>query len=230
MAMTRAGQRNRARAGWVERLEPTKKVTRCAKTTSEAPFGSVCGTRPCLNAMVKNFRQTDPCGGAARYSPRSATRYLRHSRRNCTPVKSWRTLLPWLMRRSCAATGHHAVYRPAVRGANAAFLTPYAVNTLQQKNPGANSGEMDALIKALGLVGPAAYDAVPVLIDKLGEPYYSSTRLAAAEALGKIGPGAAAAVPALLKILSGAQDETLRYTAVIALGNLGPAARSVPAL
>jgi HEAT repeat protein len=82
---------------------------------------------------------------------------------------------------------------------------------------------------ALGDIGPAAYSAVPDLIESL-EDTTNGSRDKAAIALGKIGERAAAAIPALKKALR-AEDANIRWSAANALGQIkGAAATTVPAL
>jgi len=57
----------------------------------------------------------------------------------------------------------------------------------------------DWVIEAIGALGPEAKDAVPALIDLLGNTANVS-REKAARALGQIGPGAKAAIPALVEL------------------------------
>ena len=81
----------------------------------------------------------------------------------------------------------------------------------------------------LGLIGPAAAPAVPVLIDALQDPE-SRTRARLAFALGQIGPNASSAVPALTTALD---DEWwyVRENAAIALGKLkSNAVTAIPVL
>ena len=79
----------------------------------------------------------------------------------------------------------------------------------------------------LGNLGPAARDAVPALVQALGETEGAPTVEAA---LARIGPAAAEAVPALLLDLQH-KDAGRRWRAARTLGRLGPAARAaVPGL
>jgi HEAT repeat protein len=82
---------------------------------------------------------------------------------------------------------------------------------------------------ALGRIGPAAYSAVPDLIEGLEDPTNPS-RAKAASGLGDIGERAAAANAALQKALK-ADDADLRWRAAHALGQIkGKAATTVSAL
>jgi HEAT repeat protein len=82
---------------------------------------------------------------------------------------------------------------------------------------------------ALERIGPAAAEAVPALIQALGDAD-ENVRAKAAVALGRIGPAAAEAVPALIQALGDA-DENVRAKGAVALGGIGPAAaEAVPAL
>ena len=58
------------------------------------------------------------------------------------------------------------------------------------------TGERKFAAQTLGRFGPAAAEAVPVLIDALGEEQ-QWLRIGSARALGKIGPAAVAAIPTL---------------------------------
>jgi len=80
---------------------------------------------------------------------------------------------------------------------------------------------------AIGQLGPAFGDAVPLLIPLLED---STRRAAASEALGRIGPAAKPAVPRLAALLpSGEKDDRIR--ASHAIGQIGPSAsEALPAL
>ncbi|MFQ5796574.1 MAG: HEAT repeat domain-containing protein [Candidatus Bipolaricaulia bacterium] len=77
-----------------------------------------------------------------------------------------------------------------------------------------------AAAEALGRMGPAARDAVPALVEALGDPQ-SLMRRHAAEALRRIGPDA---VPALIEALMD-RDWRVSQAAAWALGEIGPDAR-----
>jgi WD40 repeat protein/HEAT repeat protein len=93
--------------------------------------------------------------------------------------------------------------------------------------------ETSYAIQALGKIGPAAKDAVPVLIEKLpsdrshpnwpnDHDYIAENDNPVAVALARIGP---AAIPELLHTLKESKDDHQRIGAVIALGYLGPAGK-----
>jgi len=77
-------------------------------------------------------------------------------------------------------------------------------------------------ISCIGEMGPAAVDAVPMLIPILRAGPH---RYDAARTLGKIGPAATAAVPALWDALR-TGDEVLQIAAALALGEMGRVAES----
>ena len=84
-------------------------------------------------------------------------------------------------------------------------------------------------VRALGLVGPAALEALPALLDALADAD-CYIRRHAASAIGNLGPGAAAARPALLRALRD-EDERVRGLAAGALARLGPGgAAALPVL
>jgi HEAT repeat protein len=83
-----------------------------------------------------------------------------------------------------------------------------------------------AAARALGEIGPAARDAVPVLIERLREGSQS-----AAIGLGGSGPDAAAGVPALIEALASSSSRWVRSSAAEALGRMGrKAGAAVPIL
>ncbi|MDH3742104.1 MAG: HEAT repeat domain-containing protein [Hyphomicrobiales bacterium] len=73
------------------------------------------------------------------------------------------------------------------------------VSSLKAEFEQSSPSEQWRIVQALGWFGPAAADAVPELIEALGNEH-KGVRKEAAIALGKIGPGAKAAVPALTAI------------------------------
>jgi len=86
-------------------------------------------------------------------------------------------------------------------------------------------------VEALGLIGPAAKDAIPLLASLLeakredeGIRHESDIRCAAALALAGIGPEAASAVPALIRLLDDPHDAAGK-PAIEALCAMGPAAK-----
>ncbi len=104
---------------------------------------------------------------------------------------------------------------PALRQRMVSWLTPSSDITLRE-----------AATRALGILGPDARDAVPVLIGELHDPEGNIGR-EAARALANIGQGS---VPALITVF---QDETnsARGLAIYALGQMGPeAVAAIPAL
>jgi HEAT repeat protein len=94
--------------------------------------------------------------------------------------------------------------------------------------------------QALGLMGPAAKDAVPALVHLLKSPgkrdpepgAATTARAEAAGALGKMGAEGRRAVPALVAVIKDEQaDFTLQNQCILALGLIGPAAaEATPAL
>ena len=76
-------------------------------------------------------------------------------------------------------------------------------------------------------IGPAAGEAVPVLIKTFRYHTNIHLRLAATEALGEIGPIAVEAVPELVNALSN-NKENLDIYASRALAKIGPTARPYP--
>ena len=85
-------------------------------------------------------------------------------------------------------------------------------------------------IRALGCYGPRAKDAVPRLIELLGDRY-PRRREEAAVALGAIGPKAKAALPLLMEHLNEDEEVFVRARCVRALLQIGASPRDViPAL
>jgi HEAT repeat protein len=99
-------------------------------------------------------------------------------------------------------------------------------------------------IEAIGRYGPRATEAIPFLVEALGEPLgVGHLQLSAAIALSDIGVAANTAIPALVNLLSRDEIEEalsavdrqrvaeLRYFAAVALGRIGKGNKdSVPAL
>lgn len=114
-----------------------------------------------------------------------------------------------------------------------AAIGPEAVPALMDILSDAVYEKQAAILLSLGKLGPAAQEAVPVLINVVRSeiPYdFLGVRREAADTLGKIGPGARAAVPALVDALKD-NNWTVRSHAADALAGIGAAARaSVPAL
>ena len=82
----------------------------------------------------------------------------------------------------------------------------------------------------LGLIGPAAGDAVPTLLELAQKDPDALTRITAAKAVAGIDPKNETAVPALLEALKD-KAAKIRKRAAESLGDLGPGAKSaVPAL
>jgi HEAT repeat protein len=125
---------------------------------------------------------------------------------------------------------------------------PALVTALGDKDPSVS----DAAARALGLLGPAASEAIPALAATLKRDFMQpfenegSPLVAAAKALGRIGPDARSAIPALIRALQvrhfvpaggdlGMEQDQVDYKAAIAaaqvLGSFGPEAKaSVPTL
>ena len=119
---------------------------------------------------------------------------------------------------------------PALLASIASFgpdAVPELHAALQKRNPQVRRAAVDAL----GVIGPAAKAAIPLLIELLDD---SACRDAAAESLGRMGFEARAAVPRLLALLEAArlQGASEEYVALLdALGAIGPDALSAaPAL
>jgi HEAT repeat protein len=69
--------------------------------------------------------------------------------------------------------------------------------------------------------GMAAREALPVLIESLGDPYYM-VRMGIVKTLGQLGAEAKPAVPALTRLLEETSDEPLRRALVHTLQNIEP--------
>jgi HEAT repeat protein len=83
----------------------------------------------------------------------------------------------------------------------------------------------------LGILGPAAREAVPGLVKMLLGEKNDWVRGIAAHTLGKIGPAAKDAIPALIRVAKEDEMDETRIDAMIALGNMGPAAlAAIPVL
>jgi hypothetical protein len=84
---------------------------------------------------------------------------------------------------------------------------------------------------ALGRIGPAASEAVPVLVELIRHSQNQLVLGAACGALRAIGPAASEAVPALVELIRRSQNPLLLNAACWALKAIGPAASEVvPAL
>jgi HEAT repeat protein len=113
-------------------------------------------------------------------------------------------------------------------GVEPAANTAVVVDALKNRSPAGRVARLAAL-DALGLLGPAGKDAVPLLEELLrdrtpisrGEK--TQLRQKATEALGYLGSAARPTVPKLADLLNDG-DEDVRRTAVDALGRLGPEA------
>jgi hypothetical protein len=131
---------------------------------------------------------------------------------------------------------------PDLRGAVAHALSSYgelaapAVPALIRAADLGKVHDQLAAVRALGRIGSAAHEAVPMLVRKFtgpptGEnPYRLDPRPTLATALGHIGPASEAAVPALTAALE-EDDAALWEAAALALARIGPAARpALPAI
>jgi HEAT repeat protein len=110
-------------------------------------------------------------------------------------------------------------------GMDAKAAVPALIEVVKKYKDPAHIARLNS-IAALGKIGPAAKDAVPLLIDISKEkPPLSAARLAAVTALGQIGPEAKAAAPTLIDLLG--EEETkagpLRIEAARSLGLIGSA-------
>lgn len=110
------------------------------------------------------------------------------------------------------------------------YFGPQAVPVLVQTLKNDSHAEVRmSVASALGGLGPAAKEALPVLIEA-SRASESRVRASAAVALGKIGPDAKETVPALTQLLEDVEPG-VRLTAVQALADLGPVAKeAVPHL
>jgi hypothetical protein len=113
--------------------------------------------------------------------------------------------------KSGAATSPH---KATITGAVTALKSP-------------NSNLKAAAAVVLGRIGPDARDAVPALIELLGDEDLSVRELATV-VLGRIGPDARDAVPALIKLLGDEDGEVRRQTAE-ALVHIGRGSRDLVA-
>ncbi len=90
------------------------------------------------------------------------------------------------------------------------------VATLVETLKNGETGERRFAVRDLGRFGPTAAEAVPALIDALGEEQLW-LRVETAKALGKIGPAATAAIPTLTAMQD---DESVRAVAKQALKDI----------
>jgi hypothetical protein len=105
-----------------------------------------------------------------------------------------------------------------------AAIGPEAVPALTSALTDAEYDKRWPILQALGELGSAAKQAVPVLMKVLQDQVlhdYLGVRRGAAESLGKIGPEARAAIPALIEALKD-ENWTVRSAAAGALGEIGP--------
>jgi hypothetical protein len=110
-----------------------------------------------------------------------------------------------------------------------AAIGPEAVPALTSALTDAVYDKRWPILQALGELGSAAKQAVPVLMKVLQDQVlhdYLGVRRGAAESLGKIGPEARAAIPALIEALKD-ENWTVRSAAAGALGEIGPDAWDV---
>ena len=104
---------------------------------------------------------------------------------------------------------------PFVDGVSLALLPQdLTIEVLADRLKNGNIKERRDAVKQIGLFGPLAKDAVPVLIEAMNMDENLFVRKDAAVTLGKIGPAAKSAVPALKIAL---QEPTLRSRADEAL-------------
>jgi len=103
-------------------------------------------------------------------------------------------------------------------------------NTVARQNATRTLMQIRNAAEALGWIGLAIVEVVPMLITALHDTDML-VRVSAADALGEIGPAAVEAVPTLIIALGDAYNRMLRESAAKALGRIGPAAaEAVPAL
>lgn len=114
--------------------------------------------------------------------------------------------------------------------AMAADVLPFLIAALQSPTDGSaalSASERESIVKAIGLLGPSAAAAAPLLGQALVENDVM-LQCAAAQALQKMGGGAALAGPAALQAFAQADaaascgDVSLRRQLIDTLGNLGP--------
>jgi len=116
-------------------------------------------------------------------------------------------------------------------GPDAKDAVPVLIEMVKKTN-----NESVPAIEALGRIGLASSEAVPLLIETLDSKKpagaLNPARIQAVVALGRIGPNAAAAVPALTKLVHERDKGGLvSHHAVEAIGGIGPDAKAaVPAL
>jgi len=138
---------------------------------------------------------------------------------------------------SCGPKAERAV--PALIDALASLDTPrisktrkIKVNTVFKGVGAADSDERleSNCIYALGEIGPAAKEGIPLIIKGLSAEL-DDTRRNAVKALANMGPLAKPAVPELISLLKREGEGQMGLDAITALGKIGPGAKSaVPLL
>ncbi len=142
-----------------------------------------------------------------------------------------RSEVPWFTRRQAALTLGRM-------GQPAEAAVPVIMDLLRARDPPDDAETELWAIKALGLFGPLARDATPVLLGGYRRSKATElVRLSTIDALSQIGPAHPAAIPFLIQVAgenspsSGPPDSTFRRAAIEALGIIGPsAAVAVPTL
>lgn len=102
-------------------------------------------------------------------------------------------------------------------GGDAKSAVPSLIILLKKGRP---NSLINATVEALGDIGPAAEDAVPMLRETLSiEDDFHKVRASTVEALGNIGPKAKEVIPDLITLAED-QDQHMRYQAIRALGKM----------